>query len=240
MRSRFKRLKPGWNTFVPSFYWTMTSALRAALWVIARWTVTGREQVPAEGAFMVVSNHLSNADPPILAAGIARRRIRFMAKVELFKFPLGAIIRLYGAFPVRRFDADVAALLNADRILKHGGVLGMFPEGHRSRTGYVGKPHPGTALIALRSGTTVLPCAIIGTEQFKSPLNLLKKPRITIHIGEPIVLEKVRRPTEQQVSELTERIFDEIKALLPAKYLAAYTGSEGATDSDHGADHPGQ
>lgn len=240
MKERVRRLKPSWNTFVPAFYWTAVTALRGALWIIGRWTVTGRERVPEAGAFMVVSNHLSNADPPILSAGIAKRRIRFMAKVELFKYPFGAVIRLYGAFPVRRFDADVAALMNAERILRHGGVLGMFPEGHRSRTGYVGKPHPGTALIALRSGTTVLPCAIMGTEQLGKPLNLLKRPRITIQIGEPILVEKVKRPTEEQVSALTERIFGEIKALLPAKYLAAYTGSEGTTDSNHGADHPGQ
>ncbi|MCZ2110703.1 MAG: 1-acyl-sn-glycerol-3-phosphate acyltransferase [Dehalococcoidia bacterium] len=240
MRERLRRLKPGWNTFVPPFYWTAVTALRGALWLIGRWTVTGREHVPPEGAFMVVSNHLSNADPPILSAGIAKRRIRFMAKVELFKYPFGAAIRLYGAFPVRRFDADVAALMAAERSLRHGEVLGMFPEGHRSRTGYVGKPHPGTALIALRSGATVLPCAMIGTEQLRKPLNLLKRPRITIHIGEPMVVEKVKRPTEEQVSALTERIFDEITALLPAKYLAAYTGSEGAADSNHGADNPGQ
>jgi 1-acyl-sn-glycerol-3-phosphate acyltransferase len=116
----------------------------------------------------------------------------------------------------------------------------MFPEGTRSRTGYLGKPHPGTAMIALRSGATVLPCAITGTEVLKNPLNVLRHPRITVTIGEPIALEAVRRPSEEQVNELTERIFSAIKALLPPKYLAAYTGSEGAAQEHDGSDPPGQ
>ena len=162
-----------------------------------------------------------------------------MAKIELFKWPFGVVPRLYDAFPVRRFDADLAAILNAERILKRGGVLGMFPEGTRSRTGLLGKPHPGTAVIALRSGAKVLPCAIVGTEQLGNPLNLLRKPRIQVHIGKPIQVEVARRPTEQQVSALTDRIFAEITALLPPKYLVAYTDVEEAATTN-GANHPGQ
>lgn len=233
------RLKFRYETFSPAFYWACTYALRSVLWLVGRWTVTGRDRIPAEGPLIVVSNHLSNADPPILGAGIARRRIRYMAKAELFSFPFGIVSRLYGAFPVRRFDADVAAILNAERLLKNGGVLGMFPEGTRSRTGYLGKPHPGTALLALRSGATVIPCAIAGTEHILNrPWTLLTKPRIAVHIGEPIAIGKVRRPTEEQVSELTDRIFIQIQSLLPAKYLASYTGNEGESAVSNGSDHP--
>lgn len=220
------RAAKGWFNyarFVPPFYWACTYLLRFILMVVGRWKAAGREHVPASGPFIVVSNHLNNADPPIVGAGIARRRIRWMAKAELYKYPFGVVPRMWGAFPVRRFDADIRAMLQAERILKNGEVLGMFPEGHRSRTGYVGKPHPGTALIAYRSGATVLPCAVIGTEQLGNLLNLLRKPRIQVVIGQPFTVEKVRRPSEQQVSELTERIFTEITALLPAKYLPAYT-----------------
>ena len=229
----FRRLKPSRARVAPSFYWGATYLVRGVLWVVGRWKVTGRDRVPATGAVIVVSNHLNNADPPILAAALATRRVRFMAKAELFKYPFGVVVRLYDAFPVKRFDADMGALLNAERILKKGGVLGMFPEGTRSRTGYIGKPHPGTALIALRSGATVLPCAIVGTEQLGNLLNLLRKPRISVHIGEPISVEAVRRPSEAQVSELTDRIFSEISAMLPPQYFAAYTETDGE-------DNPGQ
>lgn len=234
---------------VPSVYWGATYALRAILTVVGRWKVPGRENIPMEGGLIVVSNHLSNADPPILGAGIARRRIRFMAKIELYKYPLGVIPRLYGAFPVRRFEADMGALMNAERLLKRGEVIGMFPEGTRSRTGKIGTPHPGTAVIALRSGATVLPCAIAGTEVLRNPLNLLRKPRISVTIGEPMQVEQVKRPSEAQVTELTERIFATITAMLPAKYLPTYTGSEetppadaelAASRSANGPDSPGE
>lgn len=238
MRQRLKSI--GWQTFAPAFYWTCTYILRGLLRVIVRWDVTGRENVPKQGAVIVVSNHLNNADPPILGAGIAKRRVRFMAKVELFKMPFGAIIKLWDAFPVRRFDADLGAMLNAERILKRGGVLGMFPEGHRSRTGYMGPVHPGTAMIALRSGATVLPCAMTGTEKLKNPLVLLRRPRFSVSIGEPIHLEAVRRPTEEQVSDLTRRIVEAIQAQLPRQYVAAYTGTEGEGEGSNGSGDPGE
>lgn len=216
--------RPSPDLFVPVVYWGATHLLRFLLTALARWEVTGREHVPRKGPLIVAANHLSNADPPILAAGVRYRRIRYMAKVELFRFPIGVIIRLYGAFPVRRFEADARALLAAERILRHGGVLGMFPEGHRSRTGYVGTPRPGTGLIALRTGAPVLPCAIIGTEQLRNPLNVLRRPRIEIRIGEPLHFEAKRKPSEAEVTEATNRIFSAITSLLPAKYLDPYTG----------------
>ncbi len=235
------RRRMGWATFVPAFYWSMTFLLRAIVVVVARWKVTGREHVPRTGALMVVSNHVSNCDPPILGAGIASRRIRYMAKIELFSMPVGIITRLWGAFPVRRFDADLAAMLNAERILKRGEVLGMFPEGTRSRTGVMGQPHPGTALIALRSGATVVPCAITGTEHlFDKPWRLLTKPRVTVTIGEPISLTAIRRPSEEQVSELTNQIYRAISNLLPPAYVPAYTESKDEVGQSDGDNPPGE
>ena len=212
---------------VATFYWTATYLLRAVLWVVGRWTVTGRELVPMEGGLIVVSNHLSNADPPILGAAVARRRLRFMAKQELYKYPFGIIPRLYGAFPVRRFDADVGALLNAERLLKRGEVLAMFPEGTRSRTGKVGKPHPGTALIALRSGAPILVCSLSGTEVLKRPWNLLRKPRITVVMKPLPAFEPVRKPTPEQIEAASETIFAAILESLPTQYGGTYTGSDG-------------
>lgn len=222
--------RPGWQELAPPFYWACTYLLRGALWLVVRWEVVGREHVPKEGGLIVVSNHLNNADPPIVGAAIAKRRVRWMAKVELFRYPFGIIPRLWGAFPVRRFDADLGAMLTAERILRQGGVLGMFPEGTRSRTGYLGKPHPGTAVIALRTGATVLPCAVTGTQRLRNPLVLLRRPRFRVVIGEPMRVERVKRPTEEQVGELTERIFGAIRALLPPEYIGPYTGHEGSEE----------
>jgi 1-acyl-sn-glycerol-3-phosphate acyltransferase len=216
------------SIYVSSFYWAATYLLRAVLWIVGRWTVTGREHLPKDGGVILVSNHLSNADPPILGAAVARRRVRFMAKQELFKFPVGLIIRSYGAFPVRRLEADVGALLNAERLLKRGEVVGMFPEGTRSKTGKAGTPHKGTALIALRSGAPIVCCSLTGTEALSNPINLLKKPRITVVLQPLAQFDQVRKPTEQQLDEATQTIFDAILAYLPEQYGGTYTGSEAA------------
>ena len=221
------RSRLGLETFAGPFYWFCVHGLRVVLWVLGRWKAPGRQYIPAEGPLIVVSNHLNNADPPILASGIARRRVRFMAKVELFRLPFGLVVKLYGAFPVRRFESDLRAMMQAERILRQGGVIGMFPEGTRSRTRTLGAFHPGTALIALRSGAPVLPCALVGTEQLANPLNVLRKPRIEVRIGQPILVQRVKRPTEAQVSELTALMRDRIAALLPPHYLPAYTESDG-------------
>lgn len=231
-----QRLKPSWNTFVPAFYWGLTTVVRFLLLTLTHWKATGRERVPGEGPLIIVSNHLSNADPGILAAGVLGRRIRFMAKIELFSGPLSPFIKLYGAFPVRRFEADVGALLNAERILKAGNVIGMFPEGHRSPDRTFKKPHPGTALIALRSGATVLPCAIVGTEVLDNPLRLIRRPPMAVYVGQPFAVVAVRRPTETQIREMSERIYNEIAALLPPRYVEAYTGSEEGLALANGGD----
>lgn len=243
MRTRLKRLAT-WDRFSPAFYWVSTSGVRLLLVLLVRWRVMGRERVPRTGGFILASNHLNNADPGILGAAIARRRIRFMAKVELFRYPFGVIPRLYGAFPVRRFESDARALLQAERLLRDGQVIGMFPEGTRSRTGYLGSPHPGTGIVALRSGAPVLPCAVTGTEILRNPLRLVFRPRFTVTIGEPLVFEPVRRPNETQVRDATDRIFSAIAAMLPPKYLPPYTGDRddvaGSEQSDAGGDPPGQ
>jgi len=238
MRQRLKSI--GWRTYAPVVYWSLTWLLRFLLTVFVRWQVTGRERVPESGAVIVVANHLHNGDPPILGAAIAKRRIRYMAKVELFKMPLGAVIKLWDAFPVKRLEADIGAMLAAERILRKGGVLGMFPEGHRSRTGYMGPVYSGTAVIALRTGATILPCAITGSENLSSPLKMLvTRARFAVSIGEPIKLEAVRRPTDEQVAELMQRIVAAIQAQLPEKYLPPSTDSEGVTLEANGAGKPG-
>jgi len=215
--------------WVDLFYGASTATMRAVVWTFGRYQVIGAERMPRSGPLIVVSNHLNNADPPLLGASLPRW-IRFMAKQELFDSPLGLVVRSFGAFPVRRFEADLAALRRAQSILKEGGVLGMFPEGHRSRTGGMGPPHPGTALIALRSGAPLLPVAITGTEAISTPLVLLRKPRIRVVVGEPFTLPAQRRVTAAHVQSGTDEIMRRIAALLPDRYRGIYAdGQEAGT-----------
>src|SRR5439155_21637482 len=105
-----------------------------------------------DGPLIVVSNHFAWVDPVMLGAYFPRPLI-FMAKQELWRRrPIGWIVERYGAFPVRRGEADRGAIRAALGILEAGGALGIFPEGTRSRSGVLSSPHPGAGLLALRSG----------------------------------------------------------------------------------------
>ncbi len=213
---------PRWA--VAAFYWAMTRLMAAVIWTFGRWRVRGREHVPASGPLLIVANHLNNADPPLIGATIRSRRIRFMAKIELFQGGVkGLPIRLFGAFPVRRFEADLAALRTAQELLRAGEAVAILPEGHRNRNGVaMQQPYPGAALIALRSGAPVLPVAITGTQQIRGLGVLLKHPRITVTIGEPFVLEHRGKIDRAAVQAGSETIMRRIAALLPPAYRGVW------------------
>jgi 1-acyl-sn-glycerol-3-phosphate acyltransferase len=126
--------------------------------------------------------------------------------------------------PLRRFEADIGAVLASERLLRQGGVLGMFPEGTRSRTAILQDFHPGTATLALRTGAQILPCSIVGTNKLKNLRAFFTRPRISVRFGPPIPVERVKRPTPEQVSALTAEINSAIRSLLPVEYGGTYTG----------------
>lgn len=210
----------------PAFYFLSTKLMAILLWSCARWEVRGAGQMPASGPVIVVANHLNLADPPLLGASLPRR-IRFMAKDELFHSGLPAyLIRLFGAFPVRRSQADLHALRAARQLLDRGEVLGMFPEGHRSSGAGLLPAHPGTALLALQSGVPVLPVAITGSELIYTPAVLLRRPQITVTVGAPLLLPRPARIDTKAVQAATDEIMRRIAELLPASYRGAYTYQE--------------
>src|SRR6266540_3978803 len=124
----------------------------------ARISVSGLENVPPDGALVMVSNHLNDADPGIIATRV-KRQVIFLAKVELFRVPvLSRFMRSYGAIPVRRNEADLSALRRAAEALDAGEAVCVFPEGTRSgRETSLREAWPGAALIALRGDRTILP-----------------------------------------------------------------------------------
>lgn len=210
------------SRLTPPFYWLMTRLLRLVVQIFGRYEVIGAERIPAAGGLLVVSNHLNLTDPPLLGAAMPRR-IRFMAKQELFDArPFGIAIKLFGAFPVRRFEGDLKALRTAEQLLRDGEAIGMFPEGHRSRGKGLLEPFPGTALIALRTGATILPVAITGTEGIRTPMVLLRNPHLKVVIGEPFTLATPTRVNSAAVREGTDEIMRHVAALLPPRYRGVY------------------
>src|SRR5690242_6388145 len=106
-----------WAT--PVFYRLMTGLMGLVLRLFGRWEVMGGDRMPESGGLIVAANHRNLADPPLLGASLPRR-IRFMAKQELFNGKAGVFIRLFGAIPVRRFEADLQALRGARRLIESG------------------------------------------------------------------------------------------------------------------------
>lgn len=157
--------------------------------LIHRYRVDGLENLPAEGGVLLVANHASWLDPPILGCALSRP-VHFMAKAELFKLPFlsWALPRIY-AFPVRRGETDRSAIQTAIDLLREGKVIGIFPEGTRTRTGELLPPRRGAGLIALKANVPVIPVGIVGTYRAVRWRGLLPRfNRVVVRIGEPIDL----------------------------------------------------
>ncbi len=189
------------------FYWAIRGILCPLAWMLFRVRVTGAENVPGSGPLVVCANHISWWDP-VLVAGVVPRKICFMAKEELFRYPLfGRALLMLGAFPVRRGTSDRRAIVTARGVLERGGVIGVFPEGTRSRTGELGKAHNGAAYLAMRNGAAVLPVGITGPYRIGQP--------VKVAIGKPLTLGTgVEKPASQEVGRAGALVMEAIAGLI--------------------------
>jgi len=181
--------------------------IRKILWLIFtvffRWDVDGRENIPESGKVVVMSNHISNLDPPILGA-VLRRPIRFMAKKELFTNPIMRfILNIAEAFPVDRNKTDIKAFRRALKVLADGEILGIFPEGTRCPEGEPGKPKSGSVMLAVKSKAPIVPVGI---------KNVKRKGKVTVNIGKPFILDDYynKKLSEAERDEAGEIIMDKI------------------------------
>lgn len=225
------------KSLVTIYYWLNVSWMRALLFFDTSRDVKGKENVPRNGPLILVSNHLNNADPPIISS-VTPRQISFLTKQEWFKTPIvGTMFKMGGMIPVRRFAADLHALRAAQDLLQHGGCLGMFAEGTRSKDGVLHQGEPGTALIALRTGAPVQPVAIWGTESVKLPKDmLLSRTKVHVRFGKPFTLSRPQRISREDVERGTETIMKAIAALLPEKYRGFYADTNAARKVGTGTD----
>ncbi|MBV9059837.1 MAG: 1-acyl-sn-glycerol-3-phosphate acyltransferase [Pseudonocardiales bacterium] len=143
------------------------------------------ERIPATGSVVVVANHSAVADGPLLY-GLLGRHTTFLIKEEMFQGPLGWILPRIGQLPIRRGEADRAPLLTAVQLLRHGGVVVVFPEGTRGDGG-VRDAHQGAAWLARTGGATMLPVAIRGTRRPTGSSRRFR-PRVDVLVGEPFAL----------------------------------------------------
>lgn len=205
--------------------------------LLGRSRVEGLDNVPRQGPFILASNHLSLADPPIIgwAAGYRTGRvIHFMAKEEMRRWPiLGWLATQSAVFFVRRGEADRAAHRVALELLAAGRPIGLFPEGTRSRDGVLASAQSGVALLAMRSGVPIVPVGISGTERiFPGSSRMPHRTRITVRIGRPFSLthQPAGRLDRALLAEQTERVMGEIATLLPAWQRGRYGGTAATAD----------
>jgi len=205
------------------FYHLANAFFRLAFRVLFDYRIRGLENVPREGPLIVAINHASFADPLMIGAFFPRH-ITMMGKVELFRKPIfGLLVRMYGAFPVRRGEGDLQAVRRSLEVLRAGDALLLAPEGTRSKDGKLQRGKEGTALIALRTGAIILPVAIWGPKYLWKNLARLRRTRVEMVIGEPFRLESPsRRPNRQQLRELTDEIMRRIAVLMPPELRGAY------------------
>jgi len=184
--------------------------------------IEGIEHVPRTGAFILVANHCSQADPPLLGWATGHqigRIVHFMAKDEMHHWPIiGWLADRSGVFWVRRGAGDRAAQRLALQLLGQGKPIGIFPEGTRSRDGRMREGRAGATLLAIRSGALIVPVGIAGSHRlFPGDSRLPRRSRLTFRIGEPFRLEHQPsgRIDRGVLAAGTERIMERIAALLP-------------------------
>jgi 1-acyl-sn-glycerol-3-phosphate acyltransferase len=202
--------------------------------LLFRGRIFGRAHVPMEGALVVVANHGSHLDPPLLGHALGRP-VAFMAKAELFRVPiLGPIIQACGAYPVSRGASDREAIRIATDRLEEGWATGVFIDGSRQADGRVNHPMPGAALLAARAGVPLLPVAIINSHRaLGTGQSWPRLVPVQVRIGTPIPPPASRRRADLDV--VTAACQVQINALLDQGLL---TGQAAPNDLPPTRAHP--
>jgi 1-acyl-sn-glycerol-3-phosphate acyltransferase len=165
----------------------MKALLRGVSRVVFRVEAAGAEHVPPSGPALIVSNHSSLLDPPIVGA-MSPRTMYFMAKAELFRIPLlGRLLYALNGRPVRRGESDASALRTALRVLANGEALLVFPEATRGPEGVLREGKPGAGMLAIVSGAPVVPAYVSGSGRAWPRGRILPRPvKVRVHFGQPL------------------------------------------------------
>lgn len=176
-----------------------------------------------QGPLIVVANHISNLDPPLVGGWLCpalRRRPAVLAKEQLFRGPLGRFMRSQGVIPVKAGRSDIDAFRAARGIVDAGGMILVFPEGTRSADGVIGQALPGAAMLAARPGTWLLPVGVADTDRLMPRGQRLPRfgTRIGARVGEPFQLQlDPDLPRRAALEAASEELMARIAALLPER-----------------------
>ncbi|HTR88551.1 MAG TPA: lysophospholipid acyltransferase family protein [Solirubrobacteraceae bacterium] len=209
----FDRFHERARTSEPNWVYEATRLLTSIYaYTLLRVRSISSEKVPGLGAVILAPNHFSFMDHFLMGCYI-RRKVRFMAKSQLFKWPMQSIYSPGGVFPVRRGARDEETFITAQTILRRGGAITMYCEGGRSRSGKMAeRAKPGIGRLALETGAPVVPIAIQGSSRIRN-WRRLRFPQVTVQYGEPMRWTVVEDPTREQQQAVAEEILHEIRAM---------------------------
>ena len=218
---------------LPPMPWFLAFLARLVFRATTRITVEGEENLPQAGPLIVTPNHLSNADPPLIAGWVAPalgRRPRFLAKEQLFVPVIKQFITWQGAIPVKAGGSDPETYRIVKKLLDQGEVLIIFPEGTRNKEGVIGTPMPGAALLGTRTGVPILPVGISGTDAFLgrgSPWPQIGA-KITLRIGKPYTLTlNPDLPRRVALEAANEELMGRIAALVDERHRGGHAPISG-------------
>jgi 1-acyl-sn-glycerol-3-phosphate acyltransferase len=186
--------------------------LSPLIWTVWRGRSIGSYNTPPSGPVIMAPNHFSFLDHFFLAA-FQRRKVQFMAKSQLFTRPFQFVYYHGGVFPVRRGHRDEEAFITAETILGRGGMVAMYCEGGRSRTGKLSEQaKPGIGRLALETGASIVPVAIHGSQRVRN-WKRIQFPRVTVQYGEPIRWDPIENPTRDQQQAVADVVLGAIREL---------------------------
>ena len=190
----------------PLVYWLARGVLQPFCHLYFRLSRIGREHIPAEGPFIIASNHRSFLDPFVIGM-MARRPLYFLTKKEAFiNRPAAWLLSSLGAYPIDRGSSDQEAMATTRAILARGDGVLIFPEGTRTRPGPLGRPKRGIGRLALDTGAPVIPVAIIGSEAVRKGWRI-RPHKVRIRAGAPLTFPQVHEPSRQLAAAVTDRIW---------------------------------
>jgi len=189
--------------------------------------ISGTEHIPANGPYIVVLNHMSKADPPLLMVSLPQVKMRFFAAEKWQNHLIfSPLLNWGGAIYINRGEADRRAIKEALEALKGGSVFGLAPEGTRSRLDALIQARDGAAFLATRAKVPILPAGVVNTDALGYNMAHLRRTNMEVRFGKPFELPDLgRRPKGVELAAFTHNIMIHIAALLPQKYWGYYRDS---------------